>query len=180
MRMSDMQNFVDNLDLAPLVTTMNQTKVKPAGWASITWTRFPNADWKITQPESRVAGNVDVFLVDDDPSMINLVRTLLKTEGIDLLAVESFHGAILALRQTHPRLLLVDLGLPDGNGLEIARIVRGWNHFPRIPIVALTASSEKAGLAWQAGFSGFIPKPFVAMSFRSMVTSLLSAPLTGN
>jgi CheY-like chemotaxis protein len=121
-----------------------------------------------------------VFLVEDDPSMINLVRTLLKTDGIDLLAVRSFHEAMRALPKIRPRLLLVDLGLPDGSGLEIARVVRGWNYGPRIPVVALTVSSQKAGVAWRAGFSAFISKPFDGLTFQSMVRSWLSIPLSAN
>jgi CheY-like chemotaxis protein len=181
--MGDMQNYVDNnlrLTKRSAGEADSGAGREFTGLASITWTRFPKAAWYGSQPESLVVGDVDVFLVEDDRSMISLVRTLLKTEGIDLLAAETFHEAILALQETRPRLLLVDLGLPDGSGLEIARIVRGWRYFPRIPIVALTASSGKAGDAWEAGFCGFIPKPFAAKPFRDMVTSLLSAPHTGN
>ena len=113
--------------------------------------------------------------MDDDPSVVNMVRILLESADIDLLAVESCEGAILALRDTRPRLLLVDLGLPDRSGLEIARVVRGWYDYPHIPIVALTASAERAGAAWRAGFSGFIAKPFVPKTFQTMVKSWVSA-----
>jgi two-component system, cell cycle response regulator DivK len=124
--------------------------------------------------ESRGPDNIDVCLVEDDSSIISLVRILLKAEGLNLLSVESCEDAILALRETHPRLLLVDLGMPDRSGLEIARIVRGWYNYPHIPIVALTGSAEKAGAAWRAGFSGFIPKPFVPKTFQTMVKSWVS------
>ena len=62
--------------------------------------------------------------------------------------------------------------LPDRSGLEIARVVRGWCGYPHIPIVALTASAEKAGVAWRAGFSGFVAKPFVPKTFQTMVKRL--------
>jgi CheY-like chemotaxis protein len=182
--MSAMQNYVDtylrllpkrsagavdscagppNLDSAALAANLNSTEVNSAGLA----------EWQ-------VAGNVDVFMVEDDPTMIDLVRSLLKAEGFGLLAVQSFYEAMRTLRQTAPRLLLVDLGLPDGSGMELARIVRGWNYVPRIPVVALTASPEKAGVAWRAGFSGFIPKPFDSMTFRNMVRGWLSVSLNAN
>jgi CheY-like chemotaxis protein len=129
--------------------------------------------WKQRQ-QSRVK-HVDVCLVEDDSSIISTVRILLESASMDLLAVESYEGAILALRDTRPRLLLVDLGLPDRSGLEIARVVRGWYDYPHIPIVALTASAERAGAAWRAGFSGFIAKPFAAKTFQTMVKSWVSA-----
>jgi CheY-like chemotaxis protein len=131
------------------------------------------AAWRARQ-QAR-AKHVDVCLVEDDSSMINLVRALLESADIDLLAVDSCEGALLALQETRPRLLLVDLGLPDRSGLEIARVVRGWNGYPHIPIVALTGSAERAGAAWRAGFSGFIAKPFVPKTFQTMVKSWVAA-----
>ena len=131
--------------------------------------------WSIRRQERRSAKHVDVCLVEDDTSLVTMVRILLESASIDLLAVDSCEGAILALRDTRPRLLLVDLGLPDRSGLEIAKVVRGWYGYPHIPIVALTASAEKAGAAWRAGFSGFIAKPFVPKTFQTMVKSWVSA-----
>jgi CheY-like chemotaxis protein len=130
--------------------------------------------WSARRQARGTAKHVDVCLVEDDPSNISMVRFLLESASIGLLAVDSCEGAILALRETRPRLLLVDLGLPDRSGLEIARVVRGWYGYPHIPIVALTASAEKAGAAWRAGFSGFIAKPFVPKTFQTMVKSWVS------
>jgi CheY-like chemotaxis protein len=131
--------------------------------------------WSARQQMRRTAKHVDVCLVEDDSSVVSLVQILLESAGIDMLSVESCEGAILALRYTQPRLLLVDLGLPDRCGLEIARVVRGWCDYPHIPIVALTASAERAGAAWRAGFSGFIAKPFAPKTFQTMVKSWVAA-----
>jgi CheY-like chemotaxis protein len=125
--------------------------------------------WSARRQAKISAKHVDVCLVEDDPSMVGMVRTLLESAGLDLLSADSCEGAILALRETRPRLLLVDLGLPDRSGLEIARVVRGWYDYPHIPIIALTASAERSGAAWRAGFSGFIAKPFVPKTFQTMV-----------
>jgi CheY-like chemotaxis protein len=132
------------------------------------------SSWRSNQ-QRRSAKHVDVCIVEDDPSIVNMVRILLESANIDLLAVDSCEGAILALRDTRPRLLLVDLGLPDRSGMEIARIVRGWSDYPHIPIVALTGSAERAGAAWRAGFSGFVAKPIVPKTFQTMVKSWVSA-----
>jgi CheY-like chemotaxis protein len=131
--------------------------------------------WNAKRQERRTAKHVDVCLVEDDESIVSMVRALLDPVGIDVLAVDSCEGAILALRSTRPRLLLVDLGLPDRTGLEIPGVVRGWYDYPRIPIVALTASVERAGAAWQAGFTGFVAKPIVPKTFQSMVKSWVLA-----
>jgi CheY-like chemotaxis protein len=131
--------------------------------------------WNAARQARRTARHVDVCLVEDDPSIVDMVKALLEPAGIDILSVDSCEGAILALQHTRPRLLLVDLGLPDRSGLEIARVVRGWYGYPHIPIVAVTASAERAGAAWKAGFSGFIAKPFVPKTFQTMVKSWVSA-----
>ena len=133
--------------------------------------------WRPLQRLPDAGKPVDVCLVEDDSHIISLVLTLLQAEGLQVLVLESCGDAIAALRETRPRLLLVDLGMPDRSGLEIARLVHGWSDYPHIPIVALTGSAEKAGAAWRAGFSGFIPKPFVAKTFQTMVKSWVS-PLT--
>jgi len=152
---------IDSDDVRRLVRamTMSRTEVDSA--------------WKASQRRS--AKHVDVCIVEDDASIVSMVQILLESADIDLLAVDSCEGAILALRDTRPRLLLVDLGLPDRSGLEIARVVRGWYDYPHIPIVALTGSAERAGAAWRAGFSGFIAKPFVPKTFQTMVKSWVSA-----
>jgi CheY-like chemotaxis protein len=153
--MDDVHTYLNLLQRAPI----NQIEV--------------DAAWK--QHRLLRAKHVDVCLVEDDPAIVSMVRTLLESAGIDMLSADSCEGAILALRETRPRLLLVDLGLPDRNGLEIARVVRGWCDYPHIPIVALTSSAERAGAAWRAGFSGFIAKPFVPKTFQTMVKSWVSA-----
>jgi DNA-binding response OmpR family regulator len=140
-------------------------------------------DYRNGKPDSALAalaweiryasGVVDVVLVEDDPSMTALVTTVLRADNIRLIAAETCGIAIPTLRRSRPRLLLVDLGLPDGDGLDIARRVREWQDFPHIPIVALTSSPEKAGAAWKAGMDGIIAKPFEIKSFRKMVASWL-------
>jgi CheY-like chemotaxis protein len=130
--------------------------------------------WNTPRQDWRRAKHVDVCMVEDDISTVSMVRFLLESAGIGLLSVDSCEGAILALRNTRPRLLLVDLGLPDRSGLEIARIVRGWYNYPVIPIIAVTASAERAGAAWRAGFSGFIAKPLVPKTFQTMVKSWIA------
>ena len=130
--------------------------------------------WDVRRQARRMK-DVDVCLVEDDASTVTMVRSLTESAGFDLLSVDNCEGAILALRNTRPRLLLVDLGLPDRSGLEIARVVRGWCEYPRIPIIAVTASPDRAGAAWRAGFSGLIAKPFVPMTFQTMVKSWVAA-----
>jgi CheY-like chemotaxis protein len=147
--------------LAAIASTMDGREV-----------RYP---WELALPKLGREGAVDIFLVEDDPAMVALVTTVLKSDGVRLLAMETCHSALRELSRNQPRLLLVDLGLPDGDGLDIARSVRKRHDFRPIPIVALTSSAERAGAAWKAGMDGFITKPFEIKTFRTMVMSWLSA-----
>jgi CheY-like chemotaxis protein len=150
-----------DIDLAVLALTMNSTEVRSA------WEAVQNRQ---TAAQSRV----DVLLVEDDASMVELVKALLAADNISVVSAESCSEAVLAMRTVHPRLMLIDLGLPDGNGFDLARKASEWRDFPRIPLVAVTASAEKAGEAWKTGFTGFIPKPFEPDTFRTLVNSWLS------
>jgi CheY-like chemotaxis protein len=134
--------------------------------------RYP---WELPLPKPGREVTVDILLVEDDPNVVALVATVLKSDGVSLLAMETCHSALQELWRNQPRLLLVDLGLPDGDGLDIARSVRKRHDFRQIPIVALTSSPERAGAAWKAGMDGFITKPFEIKAFRTMVMSWLSA-----
>jgi CheY-like chemotaxis protein len=146
-----------------------------AALASTTDWREVRYPWEVFLPKPAREGAVDIVLVEDDPTVVALVATVLKSDGVRLRAMETYHSALQELSRNQPRLLLVDLGLPDGDGLDIARSVRKWHDFRQIPIVALTSSAERAGAAWKAGMDGFITKPFEIKAFRTMVMSWLSA-----
>jgi len=148
-----------DVDLAALALTMDPNEIRHA--------------WDGSMPNQIAQGEIDVVLVEDDRSMVALVTTVLKNDNINLMAADTCRTALSALRESRPRLLLVDLGLPDGDGLDIVRSVREWRDVRRMPIVALTSSAEKAGAAWKAGMDGFITKPFEVAVFRKMVGSWL-------
>jgi CheY-like chemotaxis protein len=166
-----------------MYTYQNEQQRQPAGPDSkargqvyeIPISQIGMESWSARRQARSTAKHVDVCLIEDDESIVGMVEVLLEPVGINLVSVGSCEGAITALREIRPRLLLVDLGLPDRSGLEIARVVRGWNDYPYIPIIALTASAERAGAAWRAGFSGFIAKPFEPKMFQTMVKSWVSA-----
>src|SRR5580658_5705042 len=83
--------------------------------------RYP---WELSLAKRGREGPVDILLVEDDPAVVALVATVLKSDCVRVLAVETWRSALKELSGKKPRLLLVDLGLPDGNGLDVARIVR--------------------------------------------------------
>ena len=82
-----------------------------------------------------------VLLVDDDPSMRNLVSVYLEKVGLQAIHAEDGIDAIVKLRETLPRVIITDIQMPRMSGLEFIGVVR--RRFPTIPVVAVSGSAPK-------------------------------------
>jgi DNA-binding response OmpR family regulator len=104
-----------------------------------------------------MAGNV--LLVEDEQNLASLVQAYLEQEGFRVVAVGTGAGALAALEQQPVRLVILDLTLPDLDGLDVCRQIRARS---RVPVVMLTARDEEAdrlqGL--EVGADDYIGKPF--------------------
>jgi two-component system KDP operon response regulator KdpE len=100
-----------------------------------------------------------ILVVDDEPEIRRFLRASLKTRQHEVLEAESGAMAILQLRAHDPDLMILDLGLPDMEGIEVARRVREWS---QIPIIILTVRSREANKieALNAGADDYLTKPF--------------------
>lgn len=100
-----------------------------------------------------------VLLVEDDAQMRRFVRTTLATH--DYRVVEATNGReALALAAAHtPELVLLDLGLPDGDGLEVTRRLREWTKVPILVLSARAHDQDKVA-ALDAGADDYLTKPF--------------------
>ncbi len=102
------------------------------------------------------------MIVEDDPGIRRLVTFLLENAGFDVVAHEDARSARGALGDEPPDLILLDLGLPDMDGIDFARELRSRPGYQRVPIVALTARGLAVDKyeAFKAGFDGYFTKPF--------------------
>lgn len=102
-----------------------------------------------------------VLVVEDDPQIRRVLRTLLSLESFRIIESETAAIGLSAARTNKPDLIIVDLGLPDRDGMELIRGVRGWS---RVPIIVLSARSAEADkvAALEAGADDYISKPFGA------------------
>ena len=100
-----------------------------------------------------------VLVVDDEPGLRRALSINLSARGWDVTVAADGAGALEAAASTHPDVVLLDLGLPDLDGLEVLAGIRGWS---RVPIVVLTArtSSADAVDALDAGADDYVTKPF--------------------
>ncbi len=100
-----------------------------------------------------------ILIVEDDADIRNVLRTLLEQHRYRVVQESSAAGADIAARADKPDLLLVDLGLPDADGLTVIRRVRTWSTVPILVISARTQEDEKIA-ALDAGADDYVTKPF--------------------
>mgnify|MGYP000281945535 CR=1 FL=1 len=101
----------------------------------------------------------NILVVEDDPAVRNLVTTALGLHGYDVEAATNGETAILDAASRNPALIMLDLGLPDIDGVDVISKVRSWSAVPIIVISARTEDSDKIG-ALDAGADDYLTKPF--------------------
>jgi two-component system KDP operon response regulator KdpE len=99
------------------------------------------------------------LVVDDEPALLRAVGAALKARDYDVDTVGTGQGAIDAIALTPPDVVVLDLGLPDLDGIEVCRRVREWSD---VPIVVLSAegSEDRKVLALDVGADDYVTKPF--------------------
>jgi two-component system KDP operon response regulator KdpE len=100
-----------------------------------------------------------ILIVEDEPQMLRFLRALLGSHGYSLLEAETGREA-LALAVSHrPDLIVLDLGLPDVEGLDVVAKVRGWTQTPIIVVSARGQETDKVR-ALDLGADDYLTKPF--------------------
>lgn len=100
-----------------------------------------------------------VLLVEDDSSVRNLMTTTLKAHGYRYLTAPNGDAAILEASSHNPDIVLLDLGLPDMDGVEVIKKIRSWSSIPIIVISARSEDTDKID-ALDAGADDYLTKPF--------------------
>lgn len=117
-----------------------------------------------------------VLIVDDHDFNLRLLERLLQLEGREVRAADSLAAAEQALAEEEPAMIVLDMNLPDGSGLELTRKLKSEPRTASIPIVACTAavmqSDEDRALA--AGCDAFVSKPIDLRRFSTIVSSILA------
>src|SRR5262245_31244060 len=100
-----------------------------------------------------------VLVVEDEPQMRRFIRASLSSHGYRLLEAERASEAVMLATSHNPDLILLDLGLPDGDGIDLTRELRGWSKTPIIVISARGREEDKVA-ALDAGADDYLTKPF--------------------
>ena len=100
-----------------------------------------------------------ILVVEDDPAVRNLIVAALEAHGLRHMAVETAHAAIAAASSQAPSIVLLDLGLPDMDGVKVVESVRAWSGMPIIVVSARSEDVDKIR-ALDAGADDYLTKPF--------------------
>lgn len=121
-----------------------------------------------------------ILVVEDDPTVRNLITTTLRANHYDYEAAPNGESALLVATTGQPDIVLLDLGLPDMDGVEIIKRIRSWSQMPIIVISARSEDADKIA-ALDAGADDYLTKPFSVAELlaRLRVTQRRLAALGG-
>ena len=112
-----------------------------------------------------------VLVVDDEVDFITTYERLLRRQGYDVMTATSRAAGLAALAGEPPHLVISDLRLPDGDGLDVVRAARGARQ--PVPVIVVTGypSDETRRAALEAGATTFLAKPFAAAALLAAIHS---------
>jgi two-component system KDP operon response regulator KdpE len=99
------------------------------------------------------------LLIEDERQIRRFVRTALETEGWQIVEAETIKQGLIDAGTRRPDVVILDLGLPDGDGIDFIRDVRAWSSIPIIVLSARTSETDKIA-ALDAGADDYLTKPF--------------------
>ena len=119
-----------------------------------------------------------VLVIEDEPAIRSVLRVLLQAEGYRYIEADSAMRAEIEARSHKPDLLLIDLGLPDADGLKVIRRVRAWSQVPIVVLSARTMEEQKIA-ALDAGADDYVTKPFSAPELLARIRAALRRDVRG-
>ncbi len=100
-----------------------------------------------------------ILVVDDDRPLARALAINLKAHGYDVTVAHDGRTALTEVARARPAVVILDLGLPDLDGIEVLAGIRGWSAVPVLVLSARSTSAEKV-LALDAGADDYVTKPF--------------------
>lgn len=116
-----------------------------------------------------------VLLAEDDDTMVTLLKTLLKMEGFEVVAIQPDADVVEAVKKEKPDILLMDVYLSQQSGLDILDQLRGMDDTANVRVIMSSGASVKEECL-NRGANGFLPKPYMPDDLISILKqNILSA-----
>ncbi|HVY19282.1 MAG TPA: response regulator [Bauldia sp.] len=120
--------------------------------------------------------SASILIADDDPNILRALTFLMERQGHRVRTAADGQEALVAVAESPPNLLLLDLMMPRGNGYEVCRTLRASPEYNNVRIVMLTArgqdNDQRTGLA--AGADAYVTKPFAINDVVDCVSAMLA------
>jgi two-component system KDP operon response regulator KdpE len=100
-----------------------------------------------------------IIVIEDDPPIRRFLRTALETHGFEIVEAATARQGVIEANNRKADLIILDLGLPDMDGVEVVKAVRAWSEMPIIVLSARSAEAQKIE-ALDAGADDYLTKPF--------------------
>ena len=113
-----------------------------------------------------------VIVVEDESKLRHFIRLALETEECDVYEADSVKRGLIEAGTRRPDLVVLDLGLPDGDGITLIRELRTWSEIPIIVLSARNSEADKVA-ALDAGADDYLTKPFGAAELTARVRAHL-------
>jgi DNA-binding response OmpR family regulator len=122
-----------------------------------------------------------ILSIEDASSFRQLIRLALEFEGFDVVEVQSGASGLELARSMSPDLILLDVKLPDTDGLAVCKAILADKQLSHIPIVMLSSSNDEAQIeaGIQAGAKGYLVKPFYPKELIALAHRLIPNCLVG-
>lgn len=119
-----------------------------------------------------------ILVADDEPQIIRALRVILHAHAYEVVAATTGKQTLDAAAQEYPDLLVLDLGLPDMNGVDVIHSLRGWTTMPILVLSGRLNSQEKVK-ALDAGADDYVTKPFNVEELLARVRAVSRRTATG-
>jgi two-component system, OmpR family, KDP operon response regulator KdpE len=120
-----------------------------------------------------------VLIVEDDQAIHDILRMLFEGSGFRVVIAETAGRGQQAARVHRPDVVIVDLALPDGDGINVIRDIRTWSPVPIVVLSARTAEAQRLA-AFEMGADDYVMKPFSAPELLARVGAMLRRHVRGD
>ncbi len=115
---------------------------------------------------------VTVIVIEDEPKIRRFVRMSLESDGFQVFEADTVRRGLIEAGTRKPDMAVLDLGLPDGDGVDFIRDLRSWSDIPVIVLSARTTEADKVA-ALDAGADDYLTKPFSTAELMARVRAQL-------
>lgn len=117
-----------------------------------------------------------ILVVDDDPGVREVIRSMLESAGYEVMAAENGREALKILRSSHVDLILTDLVMPEQEGIETIKTLR--REYPKLKVIAMSGAfgGDYLRIASYLGAHATLPKPIQMPALLQLIGQMLLAP----